>query len=306
MKDVKRRAERQSRAVAAVARRRAVPFVLLLALAACALASLFAVRRVAAQNYARFSHSTPGAHAALTGRWSCSICHDRRGNSIEPTFPQHKDCISCHQTQFTTPDSPLCTICHQAGGLGQQNPPLKKFPGLAGFNTEFDHAQHNAGEARAQSGCNACHAPARGGVARTIPAGLECAPDLLPVPYAGPPVARPRHLLVRGLPQLRALRAHPRDRALLRHRLQPRRPRPAPEPQLRAVPHGRRARPRPGAASHLDRPRPTLPPDPRADLRHLPQRPAHLRRSQLQRLQTLPHRPDLPLLMEQAGQTFRL
>ncbi|HWT01898.1 MAG TPA: cytochrome c3 family protein [Pyrinomonadaceae bacterium] len=179
-------------AASAASRRRALPLVLLLALAACALAALFAVKRAAAitnpsaaetppraslsvptQDYSRFSHSTPGAHAALTGRWSCSICHDRRGNSVEPAFPQHKDCISCHQTQFTTPDSPLCTICHQAGGLGQPNPPLKKFPGLRSFNTEFDHAQHNAGDARPQGGCAACHAPARGGVARTIPATLS-------------------------------------------------------------------------------------------------------------------------------------
>ncbi len=183
------RAGKQSRAVAAAAglRRRALPLFLLLVFTACALLTLFAVGRadavtnspqraplfVPAQDYSRFSHSTPGAHAALTSRWSCSICHDRRGNSVEPGFPQHKDCISCHQTQFTTPDSPLCTICHQAGGFGQQNPPLKKFPGLRSFNTEFDHAQHNTGDARAQSGCAACHAPARNGVARTIPAGLS-------------------------------------------------------------------------------------------------------------------------------------
>ena len=88
-----------------------------------------------AQDYSKFSHSYPGAHAALTGRWSCSICHTRRDNSAEPKFPQHKDCISCHQTQFTTPNSPLCTICHTSEGLSQQNPPLKKFPSLRSFNT---------------------------------------------------------------------------------------------------------------------------------------------------------------------------
>ncbi len=172
MTDEKRRDEKQAHAGAASLRRGALSLVLLFIFTAFALATVFTIRRVAAQNYSRFSHSTPGAHAALTGRWSCSICHDRRGASIEPTFPQHKDCTTCHQTQFTTPDSPICTICHQAGGLNQPNPSLKKFPGLAGFNVEFDHAQHNSGEARAQSGCNACHAPARGGVARTIPAGL--------------------------------------------------------------------------------------------------------------------------------------
>jgi hypothetical protein len=127
-----------------------------------------------AQDYSKFSHSYPGVHAALAGRWSCAICHDRRNNSAEPGFPQHKDCISCHQTQFTTPNSPLCTICHTTEGLSQQNPPLKKFPRLKSFNTEFDHAQHTTGlaEARAQAGCVTCHAPARRGVAKTIPAGL--------------------------------------------------------------------------------------------------------------------------------------
>jgi hypothetical protein len=127
-----------------------------------------------AQDYSKFSHSYPGAHAALSGRWSCAICHDRRNNSVEPGFPQHKDCITCHQTQFTTPDSPLCSICHTTEGLNQQNPPLKKFPGLKSFNAEFDHAQHTAGlaEARSQQGCASCHAPSRRGVAKTIPAGL--------------------------------------------------------------------------------------------------------------------------------------
>jgi hypothetical protein len=129
----------------------------------------------APQDYSRFSHSYPGAHAALTGRWSCAICHDRRNNSVEPGFPQHKDCISCHQTQFTTPGSPLCSICHTTEGLSQQQPPLKKFPGLKSFNAEFDHAQHTNGlmEARSQMGCATCHAPARRGVSKTIPAGLS-------------------------------------------------------------------------------------------------------------------------------------
>jgi Cytochrome c7 and related cytochrome c len=193
-KDEKKRVEKEFRADVTKQARFgcSLPLVLLFVFAAGALAALFGIGRAGAvanqpvlspprvplfapapQDYSKFSHSTPGAHAALTGRWSCSICHDRRGNSVEPTFPQHKDCISCHQTQFTTPDSPLCTICHQAGALNQQNPPLKKFPGLIGFDTEFDHAQHNAGDARPQSGCAACHAAARGGVARTIPAGLS-------------------------------------------------------------------------------------------------------------------------------------
>jgi hypothetical protein len=182
---------------AGVGSRRALSLVVLLLFSACVLLILFAGQRAAAlakdagvetfplspaaplfahpsQDYSRFSHSYPGAHAALSGRWSCAICHTRRDNSVEPKFPQHKDCISCHQTQFTTPNSPLCSICHTTEGLNQQNPPLKKFPQLRSFNTEFDHAQHTAGvmDARAQTGCVACHAPARRGVAKTIPANL--------------------------------------------------------------------------------------------------------------------------------------
>ena len=195
----KSRAEKMARPCEAGAdNRRALSLIILALFSACALLMLFAGRRAAAvtkdaplesfsksqkaarfaraasQDYSRFSHSYPGAHAALAGRWSCSICHERRNNAIEPGFPQHKDCIACHQTQFTTPNSPLCSICHMAEGLSQQNPPLRSFPRLKSFNTEFDHAQHTSGlaEARAQTGCATCHAPARRGVARTIPAGL--------------------------------------------------------------------------------------------------------------------------------------
>jgi c(7)-type cytochrome triheme protein len=127
------------------------------------------------QDYSKFSHSYPGAHAALSGRWSCSICHTRNDNSAEPKFPGHKACISCHQTEFNTPGSPLCTICHTQEGLSQQNlGGLKKFPAsLSGFRADFDHQQHSTGEARPQENCAACHAPARRGIARTIPAGLS-------------------------------------------------------------------------------------------------------------------------------------
>jgi len=127
-----------------------------------------------AQDYSKFSHSYPSAHAALSGRWSCSICHTRNDNSAEPKFPGHKACISCHQTEFNTPSSPMCTICHTQEGLSQQNPALKKFPGsLSGFTADFDHQQHSTGEARPQENCAACHAPARRGISRTIPAGLS-------------------------------------------------------------------------------------------------------------------------------------
>jgi hypothetical protein len=143
---------------------------------ALALAFLFLFSTVLftpAQDYSRFSHSYPGAHAALSGRWSCSICHTRRDNSLEPRFPEHKDCTNCHLAQFTTPNAQMCSICHTPDALNQPNPPLKKFPRLRSFFTEFDHAQHATGDARPQENCAACHAPLNRGIAKTIPAGLS-------------------------------------------------------------------------------------------------------------------------------------
>jgi c(7)-type cytochrome triheme protein len=175
--------------------RRALSLVIVLLFSVCTLLMLFTGRRASAgtngvitsrqpessaadpsrpvPDYSTFSHSYPGAHAALSGRWSCSICHNRTDNSAEPKFPGHKACISCHQTEFTTPSSPMCTICHTQEGLSQQNPALKRFPGsLSGFTADFDHQQHSVGEARPPENCAACHAPARRGISRTIPAGL--------------------------------------------------------------------------------------------------------------------------------------
>jgi hypothetical protein len=177
-------------------KRRALSLIFLVLFFVCALLYLFVGNRAAAvtsevanrpqpassevsfsttaQDYSKFSHSYPGAHAALSGRWSCSICHTRNDNSAEPKFPGHRACISCHQTEFNTSGSPLCTICHTQEGLSQQNPALKKFPGsLSGFSVDFDHQQHSVGEARPQGDCAACHAPARRGISRTIPAGLS-------------------------------------------------------------------------------------------------------------------------------------
>lgn len=204
MRDVKDFREDAEKTLAAATsgagRRRALPLAVLALFSACALLLVLGGSRAAAvtgpftdpprtdavvpqpdtaaggaapaQNYGKFSHSYPGAHAALTGRSSCSICHDRRDNSVMPRLPGHKDCISCHQTQFTTPGSPLCTICHT--NVSEQNPPLKPFPStLAGFTAEFDHAQHSVGAARPQAGCASCHAPARRNVAKSIPAGFN-------------------------------------------------------------------------------------------------------------------------------------
>jgi len=113
----------------------------------------------------KFSHAV-AQHAAQ----ACDSCHRREGNEAQPRLPGHKACIDCHVTQFTTPASPLCLGCHT--NVESNNPPLKPFPGLEDFGMRFDHASHMSGAARPEQGCTACHAPARRGVALTIPAGL--------------------------------------------------------------------------------------------------------------------------------------
>jgi cytochrome c553 len=135
---------------------------------------------LSAQDYARFSHSTPSAHAALTSRSNCASCHRRSDSRVEPSLPLHKDCTGCHLTQFTAPIStssvnPICTICHTEDGLKSPSPPAKKLTLLRSFTAEFDHAQHMQGNelARPAAGCAACHTTSGRGVAQSIPARLN-------------------------------------------------------------------------------------------------------------------------------------
>lgn len=130
-------------------------------------------------DYSKFSHSRPGEHAALTGENNCASCH-RPNGVLEPSFPEHKDCIGCHLVEFTAANSasatnPICTICHNEKALNSPQAPLKEFSPLRSFTAEFDHAQHLKGiaSARPERGCAFCHAPARGGVAETMPARLD-------------------------------------------------------------------------------------------------------------------------------------
>jgi c(7)-type cytochrome triheme protein len=119
-------------------------------------------------DYSKFLH-TSQRHASV----ACSSCHHRTDNSTRPGFPGHKDCTGCHLSQFTTPNVPMCSICHVS--VSSNNPPFKAFPDTfkESFNLKFDHAQHMTGAARPKSGCASCHgAPLRRGVALSIPAGL--------------------------------------------------------------------------------------------------------------------------------------
>jgi c(7)-type cytochrome triheme protein len=118
-------------------------------------------------DYSKFLHSS-GQHRSV----DCNSCHRRQDNSIEPRFPGHAACQECHLTQFTTPGNPMCAICHSDVNSGH----LKGFPSKfkESFNVKFDHAQHNTGSARPQSGCASCHGrPVNRGVAQSIPVGLS-------------------------------------------------------------------------------------------------------------------------------------
>ena len=122
----------------------------------CAFAGVLFIGAASAQSpqldYSKFQHSSQ-KHTSL----ACNSCHERTDNSATPRFPGHKACTDCHRSQFTTPQVPMCTICHS--NLSGSNPPLKNFPMRFDepFNVKFDHAQHNSGAARPQKGCAGCH-----------------------------------------------------------------------------------------------------------------------------------------------------
>lgn len=120
-------------------------------------------------DYSKFLHSSQ-RHASV----ACANCHHRSDNSARPSFPGHKDCTGCHLSQFTTPNVPMCSICHV--NVNGNNPPLRAFPDRfkESFNLKFDHAQHLTGAARPKSGCSSCHgSPLRRGVGLSIPNGLS-------------------------------------------------------------------------------------------------------------------------------------
>jgi hypothetical protein len=115
-------------------------------------------------DYSKFLHSSQN-HARLP----CLLCHRRETNSSRPLLPGsngHLPCAGCHTQQFANSASPICTICHTNAQSGM----LKPFPRLSSFNMKFDHARHSG---MGSVSCATCHRPSRGGVAMTIPAGLN-------------------------------------------------------------------------------------------------------------------------------------
>jgi hypothetical protein len=143
------------------------------ALRLCAFAGvIFLSQIVTAQDsqrdYSKFLHSSQ-RHGSL----ACNSCHERADNSATPRFPGHKACTDCHRSQFTTPQIPMCTVCHT--NISSNNPPLKSFPASFNepFNVKFDHTQHMNGAARPQRGCAGCHgSPISRGAGLSIPANL--------------------------------------------------------------------------------------------------------------------------------------
>ncbi len=115
-------------------------------------------------DFSNFLHSNQN-HARLP----CLLCHRRENNSPRPSLPGgsgHLPCAGCHAPLFAGAPGPICNICHTDVTSGV----LKPFPRLQSFRVKFDHARHlNMGSV----GCATCHRSARGGVALSIPKGLD-------------------------------------------------------------------------------------------------------------------------------------
>jgi c(7)-type cytochrome triheme protein len=115
-------------------------------------------------DFSKFYHNNTN-HARLP----CLLCHRRESTAAKPTLPGgggHLPCAGCHAKEFANSSGPVCTICH----LDSQSGTLKPFPSLKSFNVKFDHSTHTRGP---KVSCSTCHRPSRGGVAMTIPAGLN-------------------------------------------------------------------------------------------------------------------------------------
>jgi c(7)-type cytochrome triheme protein len=115
-------------------------------------------------DYSNFQHSSRN-HSRLP----CLLCHRREGNTSVPKLPGssgHLPCAGCHAQQFSSSDSPICTICHTDVKTGA----MKSFPRLKSFRMKFDHSLH------AEMGnvsCATCHKPFRAGVAMSIPSSFN-------------------------------------------------------------------------------------------------------------------------------------
>jgi c(7)-type cytochrome triheme protein len=115
-------------------------------------------------DYSKFQHSSRN-HSRLP----CLLCHRRESNAAVPKLSGsngHLPCAGCHAQQFSSGDSPICTICHTDVKSGA----LKSFPRLKSFRVKFDHSLHLTKIGSVS--CGTCHQPSRAGVAMSIPVGF--------------------------------------------------------------------------------------------------------------------------------------
>lgn len=123
--------------------------------------------RVSSKTFEAFSHKIPEHQ-----QFACVSCHQREGSSMKMEYTGHESCIGCHLNQFIDKeDHAMCSVCHS--NMNSTDPPLKAFPAkfIEGFNTKFDHADHNHGAGLPAQGCAACHDPS--GRGKSIPAGFQ-------------------------------------------------------------------------------------------------------------------------------------
>lgn len=122
--------------------------------------------RVSTKTFKDFSHKIP-EHL----EFECNTCHEREPRGIKSELGGHESCIGCHMNEWIDEQQTICFICH--ADLNSKDPAVKAFPVKfqEGFNTVFDHADHDSGAGRPPEGCAACHKPS--GRGRTIQSGFE-------------------------------------------------------------------------------------------------------------------------------------
>ena len=122
--------------------------------------------RISNKTFAAFSHKIP-EHT----QFACNTCHSRESKGVNSRLGGHESCIGCHMNEWIAEEQAICSICHT--DLNSKDPPVKAFPVkfIEGFNTVFDHGDHDTGAGKPAEGCSACHEPS--GRGRTIPSGFE-------------------------------------------------------------------------------------------------------------------------------------
>ncbi len=122
--------------------------------------------RFSTKTFAAFSHKIP-EHM----QFACNTCHSRELNGVNSQLGGHESCIGCHMNEWIAEEQAVCIVCHT--DLNSKDPPVRAFPVKfkEGFNTVFDHGDHDDDAGKPAEGCAACHEPS--GRGKTIPSGFE-------------------------------------------------------------------------------------------------------------------------------------